>query len=287
MNLWIEAARPKTLIAGASPVLIGAIIALKGGYFAKTTLVCTLLFSLFIQIGTNYANDYFDFIKGADTKDRKGPRRVTQAGLVTIKEIKIATCICFIIAAICSSHLIYVGGWMMAFIACLAIVLGVLYTAGPFSLAYMGLGDLFVFIFFGPVATSGTYFLQTRTLSKDVLIAGIAPGLLSMAILIVNNLRDIEEDKRACKKTTAVRFGKNFGAFQYLFSILFSGIIPLLLTGPNHPYVWLASLSVLPAIPLIIHVFQAETPLLFNTVLVNTGKLLMLYSLLFCIGWVL
>lgn len=279
--IWLEAARPKTLIAGVAPVLIGATMALKTGAFSPLIFFFTLCFGLFIQIGTNYANDYFDFIKGADTDARKGPRRVTQAGLVSLREIRWATFICFFSAALMSCYLIHIGGWVISLLAILAILFGVLYTAGPFSLAYMGLGDVFVLIFFGPVATAGTYYLQTLSVPKEVIIAGFAPGLLSMAILVVNNLRDIEEDRLVNKKTTLVRFGKRFGQMQYLFAIVISAIISIILKNP------LATASLLVSIPLIKVVFTIKNPLELNTVLAKTGMILAIYTLFFSIGWML
>ncbi len=281
ISIWLEAARPKTLIASVAPVLIGTTMAIKVSNFSPFIFFCTLCFGLFIQIGTNYANDYFDFIKGADTEFRKGPRRVTQKGLVSLREIRWATFIYFCSAALMSCYLIYIGGWIILLLAILAIFFGILYTAGPFSLAYMGLGDIFVFIFFGPVATAGTYYLQTLSMSKEIIIAGFSPGLLSMAILLVNNLRDIEEDRLVNKKTTPVRFGKRFAQIQYLFAIVISAIISMILKNP------LATMSLIVSIPSIKVVFTTKNPLELNTALATTGMILATYVLFFCIGWVL
>lgn len=197
MKLWIEATRPKTLIASISPVLIGTVIAKDLRAWDLTIFLATIIFALCIQIGTNFANDYIDFLKGADTNKRKGPRRLVQSGLVSVKKMRLVTLSIFLVAGIIGLYLMKIGGWQIGALAFAAILFGYLYTGGPFPLGYLGLGDLFVLIFFGPVAVAGTTYLQTGTLSSLAIIAGCAPGLFSTAMLALNNIRDIEEDRIA------------------------------------------------------------------------------------------
>ena len=286
MNVWIEGARPKTLIASLSPILIGSMIAFKQGVFHPLIFFLTVLFGLSIQIGTNFANDYFDFRKGADTEDRKGPRRLTQSGLVSPETMKKATAITFGIAALAALYLITQGGWVIGILAALSIVLGYLYTGGPFPLAYLGLGDLFVLIFFGPVAVAGTVYLQTHELSSIAILAGLAPGLISTAILTSNNMRDVKEDRIAGKKTLPVRFGLTFGRLEYALCLVIAGMIPIalvMMTG-KHFASLLATLTLVPAVPLIKSALR-ETKL--EPLLPKTGKWMSLYTLAFLIGWFL
>ncbi len=286
VQVWVYASRPKTLVIGISPVAIGATLAINQGIFSPLMFLFTLLTALAIQIGTNLANDYFDFIKGADTQERKGFMRVTQAGLVAPTRIKKAMIAAFAIACLSGSYLIWQGGLPIALLLAVSIALGVLYTGGPFPLAYLGLGELFAFLFFGPIAVLGTYFLQTGTLSQEALIMGMPPGAFAMAFLIVNNVRDIEEDRLANKKTIAVRFGRTFGTCQYFFSIFLS-LVPILLFYTDHPFSLLTLLILLPAIPLLRMMASHQDPRLLNQLFAKTGKLQWLFTLLFCIGWML
>jgi 1,4-dihydroxy-2-naphthoate octaprenyltransferase len=249
-------------------------------------LLFTLFTALAIQIGTNLANDYFDFVKGADTQERKGFMRVTQAGLVAPTIMKKAMIVTFGIACLCGSYLILDGGLPILLLLALSIALGILYTGGPFPLAYLGLGELFAFLFFGPIAVFTTYFLQTGILSKEALLLGISPGAFAMAFLIVNNVRDIEEDRLAHKKTMAVRFGKNFGKCHYFFSLLLS-LTPILFFYTTHPFSLLALLILLPAIPLMQIMMNYQDPRALNQLFSKTGKLQWLFTFLFCIGWIL
>ena len=194
---WIMAFRPKTLSASIAPVFIGTAMAFGDGIQHFPTAIVCLFAALAIQIGTNIANDYYDFKKGADTKERIGPARVTQTGLIPPTTVKRAFIIAFSIAALLSIWLIARGGWPIALIGICAIASGIFYTAGPRPLGYMGLGDLFVLIFFGPVAVAGTYYVQSLEINMAVIFAGFAPGFISVAILTINNLRDIESIRRS------------------------------------------------------------------------------------------
>lgn len=205
---WILACRPKTLPAAIAPVLLGSALALgDGGFHLPSALLC-LLGALMLQIGTNLANDYYDFKKGTDTNQRIGPIRVTQAGLIAPKTVQIVSIFLFSIALIIAFELSLRGGWPLLAIGIGAIASGFLYTAGPKPLGYNGLGEVFVFIFFGPVAVAATYYIQTLEINPAVILAGIAPGLLSAAILVVNNLRDRETDLKANKKPWLCVLGK-------------------------------------------------------------------------------
>lgn len=286
IQVWVYASRPKTLGIGISPVVIGTTLAMSQGIFHPVLFLFTLLTSIAIQIGTNLANDYFDFMKGADTQERKGFMRVTQAGLVAPTQMKKAMIATFCIACLCGSYLIWNGGLPIAILLALSITLGVLYAGGPLPLAYLGLGELFAFLFFGPIAVLGTYYLQTGILSKEAFMIGVSPGAFSMAFLIVNNVRDIDEDRAANKKTMAVRFGKTFGKCQYLFSIFFT-LIPVLFLYPDHPFSLLTLLVLLPAIPLMRRMVDYRDPRQLNQLFAKTGQLQWLFTLLFCIGWIL
>jgi len=214
---WFIASRPKTLLVSLTPIIIGTKLSAPYGPIEWNTLAFIFIGAVAIQVGTNFVNDYVDFKRGTDTDDRKGPQRALQTGDIHMTHMKRAAILAFIIAGLASLYLIYIGGLPILIIAISSIVSGILYTAGPFSLAYLGIADVFAFAFFGPVAVWGTTYLLTGSSLVESLILGCIPGCFSMAILSVNNLRDIEEDRQAEKKTLAVRFGKRFVQFEYLF----------------------------------------------------------------------
>ncbi len=289
IKIWILAARPKTLWAAVAPVLIGTAMAFADGKAHWLSAILAGVGAVLIQIGTNFANDYFDYKHGADEGERLGPTRATQAGLVTPAEMKRAFILTFALAVLAGLYLIYRGGWPILAIGIFSIIFGILYTGGPFPLGYYGLGDLFVLIFFGLVAVGGTYYVQALSINRLVILAGLAPGLFSTAILTVNNLRDIHTDRLAGKKTLAVRFGETFARMEYLFSVLFAGIIPIILffLSVGHRYVLAATLILLMAIPSLKTVLTETPGKIFNQTLAETGKLLFYYSVLFSIGWIL
>jgi len=286
---WLLAIRPHTLPAAIAPVLIGSAMAFGDGGFHAPSALVALLAALSIQIGTNLANDYFDFKKGADRADRLGPQRVTQTGLITPRVVLWAALFFFALAALASVYLTYRAGMCIPIIAAASIISGIFYTAGPRPLGYLGLGDLFVLIFFGPVAVGGTYFVQTLEINWAVIVAGFAPGLLSMAILAVNNLRDIDTDRRANKLTLAVRFGRSFVMSEYLFCIIAACLIPfaVFLITDDHQGIAAASLVGFLAIGCVQAAFTHTDGPSLNRVLVATGRLTLVYSALFSIGWVL
>ncbi|NQU38927.1 MAG: 1,4-dihydroxy-2-naphthoate polyprenyltransferase [Lentisphaerae bacterium] len=289
LKTWIMASRPKTLPAAVAPVMIGTAMAAADGHCSGLIAAATLLAALFIQIGTNFANDYFDFVHGTDTPDRKGPTRVTQAGLVSLGGMRWATAFSFGVAAAFGLLLIYHGGWPILLIGVLSIIAGVFYTAGPHPLGYIGLGDILVLIFFGFAAVGGTYYVQTGTINTVVLIAAVGPGLLSTAILAVNNLRDRTTDIKTGKRTLAVRFGSRFARGEYLFTIVVTACVPIVLCLLTRAH-YLSLLSIatlLLTIPSIKTVFGSEGGPALNHVLGATGRVLFLYSLAFTIGWLL
>ena len=284
---WVLAARPKTLWASIAPVLIGTAMAFDVTIINIPAVIVTLLCAVLIQIATNYANDYFDFIKGVDKFDRIGPTRVTQAGLIQPQHIKKAYILLFILAFIFGLYLVWIGGWPILLIGLLSILFGILYTAGPFPLGYNGLGDIFVIIFFGPVAVGGTYYIQTFNINWIVILSGFAPGLISTAILTVNNLRDINSDRTTGKKTLAVRFGKTFTRLEYLICLFIACLIPLLIFvfENDHSNLIFTSFIFFLAFPAIRSVFINKIDTGLNVILAQTGIFLILYSILFSITW--
>ena len=282
MKHWILAARLRTLPAAIAPVLLGWSICEDRHTGAS---VAALLGAILIQIATNFANDYFDFINGADTDDRVGPTRATQAGLITPSQMKWAFIITFALTIPIIGYLTVRGGWPIIWIGIASIASGILYTGGPKPLGYMGLGDVFVFVFFGPVAVAGTEYVQSLTLSNNALLLGAACGLLSTAILVVNNLRDRETDAVVGKNTLAVRFGATFVRVEYSLCFLLTlGII--IYFGLQRSGAWIALLALIPGIPLQRSMWT-ESGRKLDPNLGKTAKVLVLFSILFSIGWLI
>lgn len=285
-QIWLLAARPKTLPAAAAPVLIGTALAKASGGMHLLSALAALFGAIMIQIGTNFANDYFDSVKGADSADRVGPTRVTQAGMVTPAQIKRAIAISFALAFLAGIYLVFRGGWPIVAIGLFSILFGLLYTGGPFPLGYHGLGELFVLIFFGPVAVGGTYFVQTGAITLPVIIAGFGPGFLSVAILCVNNLRDINSDRVAAKRTLAVRFGVKFARVEYVVSVAIAILIPLLLVTEYslNSHLLVTIVVVVPLVAAAKDVVAGAESTRLNSVLAATGRSLLLYAILFSLG---
>ncbi|WP_415907510.1 1,4-dihydroxy-2-naphthoate polyprenyltransferase [Oleiharenicola sp. Vm1] len=219
-KIWIEAARPKTLPAAVIPVLVGTAFAQAAHAADLVKAAVCLAFSLLVQIGTNFANDYFDFVQGADTAERVGPRRAVAAGLVTPRTMLFATVLVLAAAFAVGLLLVAEGGWILLPVGVVSIVCAIAYTGGPYPLGYNGLGDLFVFIFFGLVAVGATFYVQVHAVTWPVLTAAAAVGLLAANILVANNYRDVETDAKAGKRTLVVRFGRRFAFWQYALSAL-------------------------------------------------------------------
>ena len=284
---WLLASRPKTLPAAIAPVLVGTAMAYNaGGFRWQPALIC-LLFALLIQIGTNFANDYFDFKKGADTKDRVGPTRAVASGLVKPESMKRVTALTFGVAFCVGLGLIPYGGWWLLAVGVTSILCGYSYTAGPFPFAYIGLGDLFVMLFFGVVAVCCTYFVQTGHFSWEVLGVSSAIGGLSTNLLVVNNIRDIDTDRLANKRTLAVRLGRRFSIWEYRLLLLWSQIVVLWLAFRlNDSWVQLPFLTLPLGFLLWVQLGRAKTGPEFNGILAKTALMLILYSVTLSIGLV-
>lgn len=285
IQIWLLATRPKTLPAAAAPVIVGTAVAVSEQVFSLWPALAALLGALFIQIGTNLANDVFDYKKGADTTDRLGPLRVTQAGLLTPREVLLGMWTVFGLASLAGLYLIWVGGWPIVVIGVLSIMAGIAYTGGPFPFGYKGLGDLFVFIFFGLVAVCGTYYVQAGTISPVSVWTAVPMGFLTTNILVVNNLRDIDTDRAVGKKTLAVRLGVRGTQLEYLLLLMGSYVVPPLmwLTGVSTPWVMLAWLS----IPLAVSLWRqilAEKGRALNVALAGTARLELVYGVLLSVG---
>lgn len=263
-------------------------MAISDGLFHLLSCLLCLFAAVLIQIGTNFSNDYYDFFKGADTSERLGPKRVTQSGLLEPDAVKQLFVIVFAMAVLCGFFLVLRGGWEILLIGLLSITSGILYTGGPFPLAYHGLGDIFVMLFFGPIAVSGTYYVQALQWSELTILAGFIPGLTATALIAVNNLRDAPTDAKVAKRTLAVRFGENFVRREIQFTLILSATLPIFLVA-NEPSHWPALLSLLalwPILGVIKMVLSGTKGRELNGVLGTTGKILLIQSLLFSVGWV-
>jgi len=283
---WILAIRPKTLPAAVSPVIVGTAMAIVDKSFKPVVALAALAGALLLQIGANLANDYFDYVKGVDTVDRLGPTRAVQSGLIPAKHIKTGTTITFVFAAIAGSYLIFVGGWPIFLIGLVSILTALAYSGGPYPLASHGLGDIFVFIFFGFVAVCGTYYVQTLHLTLQVVLMSISVGFLVTAILVVNNLRDINTDKRARKYTLAVIIGRRGTKMEYIILLTGAYIIPLMLWLADMISEWgtLLPMFSLPMAIFTIRIIQHSEGILLNQALAGTANLSFVFSLLLSIG---
>ncbi|MCP4051210.1 MAG: 1,4-dihydroxy-2-naphthoate polyprenyltransferase [bacterium] len=282
---WIMALRPKTLPAALAPVAVGTAVAVTDNSFNFFPAFAALLGALLLQIAVNLANDYFDSKSGVDTKERLGPVRVTSAGLIKPAQVKMGMILSIILALIVGIYLIYIGGWPILVIGVASIISALSYSGGPFPLASNGLGDIFVFIFFGLIAVMGTYYVQALTLTSFVFISSLPVGFLITAIIVINNLRDIETDKKAGKKTLAVMIGKKGSRLEYLLLLTFSYIILfcLWISGQCSPVILLPVIT-LPMAYSVTKTVLNETGPVLNEALAKTAKLSLIYSLLFSAG---
>ncbi len=283
---WFEAVRPKTLWAGVTPVLVGTACAASVGDPRPGPALAALGTALGLQIGTNLSNDVLDFDRGADTEKRVGPRRAVQSGLLDRGEVWGGAWCAFGAALLCGLYLASVVGWPVLAVGAVAMASGLLYTAGPWPLAYVGLGDLFVLLFFGFAAVVGTTWVQALSAPPSAWWAGLAVGSLSVAILVTNNLRDEETDAAAGKRTLIVRFGRRFGRIEYaaFLGVAFLAVLPTIaVLGPWPLLSWLA----LPfALPVLRSVWRGEGAAL-NRSLARTARLLLLFGALLSVGIVL
>lgn len=287
VSVWLLAARPRTLWAAVSPVVLGTAIAAAHGVLHAPAAMCALLGAMLIQVATNYSNDYHDFVKGADAEGRKGPLRATQAGLVSPGAMRAAAILTFGLAFVVGIYLIVRGGWPILTIGILSIISGIWYTAGRYSLAYLGIADAFVLIFFGPVAVGGTYFVQALSIEASVVLAGVGPGALAVAILLVNNIRDINEDRAAGKQTLVVRIGRDAGVNLYATMFIVAGVLPLLLVTTTGAPLGVLAASVVPLFgrAAVRRVRHEDTAAELNGLLAKTSQLLFAYCLVLSVGW--
>ena len=289
-HAWLLATRPATLPAAAVPVFVGAAAALsEGAAFRPLVFTVTLIAALLIQVGTNFANDYSDFRRGADHEGRLGPVRVTQSGLLTQDAVRRGIAVAFGLALVAGLYLVWVGGWPILLIGLLSIVCGIAYTGGPWPLGYHGLGDLFVFVFFGVVAVTGTAYLQSGEWSPFALALSIPIGLLVTNILVVNNLRDRPTDLAANKRTLATRLGDRGSRVQYALLTGIAFLVPVALAIAEARWRWLLLplLAAPLAIMLVRRVMGGLSGRDLNAVLERTGQLLLLFGLLIAAGLLL
>lgn len=286
---WLLAARPKTLPASIAPVLVGTALAVRAGKFDPLIFIATLVAAVLLQIGANYANDVFDFLKGAD-QARQGPTRVTQSGLLTPRQMLIGTAAVFGLAALIGLFLVFVGGLPILIIGLISIVCAIAYTAGPFPLAYRGLGDLFAFVFFGVVAVVGTYFLQAKQLTTLALVASLPNALFATCIIVTNNLRDIDTDRAAGKDTLAVRIGDRATRIEYSVMLVIAYVVPLTLRLLDAMAEWaglMPWLSAPIAYGLARDLWRTPRGPALNPILGRTAQLNLIFSVLFAAGLII
>jgi 1,4-dihydroxy-2-naphthoate octaprenyltransferase len=285
-RIWILASRPRTLPAAIAPVLVGTALAAAEDEFRVLPFIAALVGSIFIQIGTNLSNDYSDARRGADTEERLGPVRVTAGGLMPPRHVLVGTYVAFGVAVVAGLYLAAVAGWELLVVGVASILAGVLYTGGPRPYGYEGLGELFVFVFFGIVAVVGSYYVQTEALRWEAFALAVPVGLLSSAILVVNNVRDIDTDRRAGKRTLAVKLGRERARRLYVAMIVLSFVAPLATFAFGGLTAWLlVTLAAVPlAVPLVRTVSSRSDGPALNAALAGTGRLLAVFSLLLSAG---
>jgi 1,4-dihydroxy-2-naphthoate octaprenyltransferase len=296
---WVIAARPQTLPAAAAPVIVGVGLAVRDGVFTPLPALAAFVGAALIQIGTNFANDYYDAIQGADTDDREGFTRVVASGLIEPAEVKRAMWLTFAAAILVGTYLVYVGGVPILVVGLASVAAGIAYTGGPYPLGYHGLGDLFVFVFFGVIAVTGTYYVQAAalvgggfplwvpdgTVTLAAVIASLPVAAISTNILVVNNVRDVAEDAETGKRTLAVRFGYRFSRAQFLALLALAYLTPLWFFAAGDGLAPLLPLVTLPLAVSIARTVVTETGgEALNPALESTGKLLGAYAVAFAVG---
>ena len=285
---WVLASRPKTLPAAVAPVLIGTSVAYYDNKLNLIAALIALICSVLIQIGTNFVNDLYDHLKGSDSEERVGPERALATGMISVNEMKRAIYLTFGVTFFLGLYLVYIAGWPILLVGIFSIASGYAYTAGPYPLAYNGLGDIFVFVFFGVVAVVGTYYVQALKLTELIFIASIPAGMLITNILVVNNYRDVDEDKKNNKNTLAVKLGKRFSRIQYLVQMLIAYAVPVVVFI-RYEISWTVLLPLI-TLPLGVKLFKMLVDLkgeALNKTLELTAKLSVLFSILFSIGFLL
>ncbi len=284
-NSWRLAIRLRTLPASAAGVITGSALAWRDGFFRFDAALACLLTALLLQIGSNLANDVFDFERGTDTAGRLGPVRVTQAGLLTPRQVKIGMLLVFGLAALLGLYLAWLGGWPIIILGLAAIVSAIAYTGGPFPLGYYGLGDLFVFIFFGLASVAGTYYIQAGRISTAAWWMTVPPGLIITAILVVNNLRDLENDRKAGKHTLAVIFGERAAKTQYVICMVLAYLVmPVAAAVGVVPWLTLLTWASVPIAVRTLKVVLTQKGRPLNGALAGTGQIALFFSTLFWAG---
>ena len=286
LRLWLVAARPRTLPAAIAPVLVGTALAATEDELSVPPFLAALIGSVFIQVGTNLSNDYSDARRGADTEDRLGPVRVTAGGLMPPRRVLVGTYVAFGIAVAAGLYLAAVAGWQLLVVGAASILAGVLYTGGPRPYGYEGLGELFVFVFFGLVAVAGSYYVQVEELRWEAFALAVPVGLLAAAILVVNNVRDVDTDRRAGKRTLAVKLGRDRARVLFTAMVLVAFAAPAATWAFGGLTAWLLlTLAALPLAPPLIETVSSRTdgPAL-NGALAATGRLLAVFSILLAAG---
>jgi 1,4-dihydroxy-2-naphthoate octaprenyltransferase len=279
------AIRPRTLPAAAAGVIMGSALAWRDGFFRVDAALACLLTALLLQTGSNLANDVFDFERGTDTPERLGPVRVTQAGLLTPSQVRSGMAVVFALAALLGLYLAWLGGWPILLLGMAAILSAIAYSGGPFPLGYYGLGDLFVFIFFGLASVAGTYYVQAGSVSAAAWWVSIPPGLMITAILVVNNLRDLENDRKAGKHTLAVFLGQEGTKAQYVTCMLAAYLLlPLAASLGVIPWLALLAWASLPLAIRATRVVLTQQGRPLNAALAGTGQTALFFSVLFWIG---
>ncbi|MGZ0655542.1 1,4-dihydroxy-2-naphthoate polyprenyltransferase [Coraliomargarita sp. W4R72] len=285
LQIWLEATRPKTLPAAVAPVLLGTAMAYRLGQMHLLPAVICLAFALLVQVGTNFANDYLDGVKGTDTDARLGPRRAVATGLIAPATMKWATIGILAFAFCLGLSLIYFGGWWLLGIGIASVVCAWIYTGGPFPLAYNGLGDIFVVLFFGLIAVGCTFYVQTGFIGWEVVLLGLACGLIVNNILVVNNYRDIDEDRQANKHTLVVLLGRRWGLLQYGLSLGFAGaVLGCLAYQSFGRMILLGCLPVGYGFVLLLKLAKASTPMDFLAALKAAALTVVAFSLLVSLG---
>lgn len=286
--VWISASRPRTLPAAVAPVVVGSALAARDHRFDAAAACLCLGFALLVQVGTNFANDYYDFVHGADNPSRVGPRRAVASGLVPPDAMRRAMAAAFAAAFAVGLGLVHWGGpWMLA-VGIASILSGLAYTGGPWPLGYHGFGDLFVFAFFGLVAVAVTYFVQAGRVTAPALMAGVSLGLLSTNILLVNNYRDMETDSKAGKRTLVVRLGRGFARAQYAASLAVALAMPLLLLARGFGAWCLLPVLTAPlGWSLSRRLADGKSPADLVALLGDTGRFLAVYAALLAAGFLI
>ena len=286
---WLLAIRPKTLPAAVSPVVVGTALAVSERAFSPLPAAAALVGAVLIQVGANLANDYFDYVKGADIPERRGPTRVAQSGLIALSHLRLGIAVTFILTALVGAYLISVGGWPVLAIGLASLLSSLAYTGGPFPIGYHGLGDLFVFLFFGIAAVCGTFYVQALSISLKVILASVPVGTLTVAILVVNNLRDIETDRQTGKRTLAVIIGADATRVEYALLLAAAYAVPALfwLFGGLSGWVLLPWLSLPLAVRLAYSMYRDTEGHSLNGTLAATANLDLVFCTLLAVGFIL